>query len=374
MDRRYFLNFIHIVYSFVVVSGAQASQSPIVEYRLAPEMTIKSWLLTIPLFSSREPNDLEVSKIDLGVRESEIFTVIDKQGKGKKYIVKMTPYLFELRQSEFNDSFLVDPDNASPELLEKGLNYKALLTAKQLKYIPRIPKILASHSIQDSLQTLYFILEEHAEGEMMSNLQTPAAYFAVGQSLGAFHFLLAKDRGVAFKEIKTWSHGDPHGGNLFYDQKTEKVTLIDFALLKTDATYKDVLKDLDEIFISRLRDQRLWLESEFRVILAKGNFPDQEQAFALLKTFNWNETLGYQNIAGLFERVNAFLTGYFSFVPEQMKEEVLFYFQRRCTEQAYELMWLDKSQILDLHFFLEWKDILPESWIACMKGQFSISH
>lgn len=96
--------------------------------------------------------------------------------------------------------------------------------------------------------------EKYLKGQM-SDQQWDRVLKDVGEAIGKVHFALATPEtkkslssgSVNVAALKTIIHEDLHGGNIFYDDKTHQVTLIDVAsMADTLATQASPLRDISD--------------------------------------------------------------------------------------------------------------------------------
>lgn len=119
-------------------------------------------------------------------------------------------------------------------IVKKSHIYEAIVM-EDLKGIPGVPRIFGHRVIEGTHNEGATLVMEKAPGYLIRELEETQQTKIWDRMLPLLKQV--HDRG--------WNHGDLHTGNIFYDPKTDRITLIDFGESRFDERFRAIDNIID---------------------------------------------------------------------------------------------------------------------------------
>ena len=338
------------------------------------QLALKNWLLSTKTFSDiHSVNDIIIEPVGtIGAQNSGVYRVKKQDNLEQGFILKIgtsleeAPKLFRLQQSIV----------AKPEcLVQSKIFSEKDDMAKALESFPKIIKIYeaANHSVKNEnglIKHLQLSLLEEASGQVLYSFHVEEAkaieaYRALGKSLGYFHYLLALNPEEPFEKWNTWTQGDMHSFNAFYDPVLKNITFIDnegmgpnhsiarssddlerssfmFFNRSLNSGYSPIVPYLSTLLSEEAQRQgKLVANINYDVLLPGYIDPLSALVSALERPEIHTKLIEselFQEADKRFNNFSAFVQGYLDAMPVDKRTDVSTYFGNMCRKVFFEFM------------------------------------
>lgn len=385
------------------------------EYLISPETALKSWLISTSKFASAQSiDDFKLNKIsERGVGHAGIYEVHLNQHPQDQLILKVSTHAEEAGHLwKLQNSIVGHPEC----FLNTKLGVNRVATQEELALFPKIPRILeaANFPFDSSKATSWYggesrthrypILMEKVAGEALSALkidqpETVKTHSAVGKSLGYFHYFMAENPSLPFEKWTTFTHGDLHTNNVFFDKSTNAVSFIDNDSMNKNSRLKYDFSQLAYQFFNRSINtghsvlmpyisQLMHQEAKKRGMqlsliivgftrpVPSGELHPQDAIIGALEDPTVIEQIpnsqAFQEVANRFSLFKAVTQGYIEAFPENRHQEVREYFGQFCRDTAdsfmryYSINQRKEDGSIEPRLDAALRQFLPADFIACM--------
>lgn len=378
------------------------------EFKSNPEIALKNWLITTETFAKTSVHEIQISLIsERGTDHKGIYEVSSVQKLDRKFILKVSSQPMEAEMLwRIQNSIFTHPEC----FLQSKVEFNQVAS-----FFPKFPKVY--EAAQFSLDwrpgllgffgmrgsSFFPILIEKVPGQALAILDKtePAIldiYRSVGRSLGYLHYFLAQDRNKPFENWETVTHGDLHGNNVFFDEKSGSVFFIDHSTMDISnrigydfyqagygafgnslntghSIVGPYFRNLQEVEAKRRGMSFTALGADCKGPAASGEIHRYDALLAALENpaiiEQFLQSEHFKSLEARFARFKNLVRGYLDVFPDEKKDEIRKYFGESCRFSLEEFMRTHScnqypvSAPIDPRFESSIRKILPADFLLC---------